>query len=407
MKSTPLITDVNQAAEIIKNGGLVSVPTETVYGLAANGLDKNAVARIFEVKGRPEQKPLSLMVDGIDDIDKYCESVPEAARSLAARFWPGPLTIVLKSKSIIPSIVRAGGDTVGLRCPDHPLTRLLIDKCELPLAAPSANPSGAPSPKSAAEVFAYFDGKIDAVLNGGDCELGFESTVIDMSKTPYTILRRGALAEGDIKKALGEKLFVIGITGPSGAGKTTALRLLSDMGARVLDCDVLYHELLSSDIDLLSEIKERFPGAFEDGEFNRKKLGSVVFADGEALNDLVGITRKYVLAAVSSSLEDYAMEGGRFAAIDAIALIESGLVRSCAVSVCIMAPESERIERIMQREGISEEYAGLRVKAQKPEIFFRENCDYVIENTGDIDEFHNNFKKLLNNIRGGISNVGE
>ena len=148
---TRVYKEVNRdVIDVLKNGGLVGVPTETVYGLAASALNEDAVRNIYEVKGRPEVKPLSVMVSGKEDMEKYCESVPAAAYALADAFWPGPLTIVLRSRDVIPELVRAGGDTVGLRCPDHPLTLELLKRSELPLAAPSANPSGAPSPKTAA-----------------------------------------------------------------------------------------------------------------------------------------------------------------------------------------------------------------------------------------------------------------
>lgn len=160
---------------------------------------------------------------------------------LAKRFWPGPLTIVLEAKAIVPEIVRAGGDTVALRCPDHPLTLELLQKTQLPLAAPSANPSGEPSPKNAAKVVEYFDGKISAVIDGGECGIGTESTIIDMSKTPYKILREAALPEETIRKALADDLTVLGITGGTGCGKTTALRQLEALGAMIIDCDAVYH----------------------------------------------------------------------------------------------------------------------------------------------------------------------
>ena len=150
---TKHITDhIEDAAQIIRAGGLVAVPTETVYGLAGNGLNEIAVKEIYEVKGRPEIKALSLMVPDESAMERYCEDVPDTAHTLARRFWPGPLTIVLRAKGEIPSIVLAGGKTVGLRCPDHPLTLKLLRKCALPLAAPSANPSGAESPKTAGQV---------------------------------------------------------------------------------------------------------------------------------------------------------------------------------------------------------------------------------------------------------------
>ena len=162
----------------------MAVPTETVYGLAGNGLDPEAVERIYEVKGRPSVKPLSLMVPGPQAMDVYCEDVPQAARALAEKFWPGPLTIIMKAKSHIPPIVLAGGDTVGLRCPEHKMTLELLRLARLPFAAPSANPSGSESPKTAEKVYEYFNGQIEGIIDGGPCGLGLESTIIDMSRDP-------------------------------------------------------------------------------------------------------------------------------------------------------------------------------------------------------------------------------
>lgn len=242
---TKIITQkLSEAAKLIAAGKLVAVPTETVYGLAGNGLDAAAVEKIYEVKGRPEVKPVSLMVPGAAAMTKYCECVPKQAKYLAEKFWPGPLTIVLRAKAAVPEIVRAGGATVALRCPDHPMTLELLKKAKLPLAAPSANPSGAESPKTARQVMDYFDGKIAAVIDGGQCGIGTESTIIDMSAAPYKILRRGALPEESIRSALADRLTVIGITGGTGCGKTTALRQLEKKGAMIIDCDALYHEML-------------------------------------------------------------------------------------------------------------------------------------------------------------------
>ena len=189
MNTKRITTEIAQAADAIRAGQLVAVPTETVYGLAGNGLDPDAVAQIYEVKGRPAVKPLSLMVHDASAMARYCADVPPAAYTLAEAFWPGPLTIVLRAQDCVPEIVRAGGETVGLRCPDHPATLALIEAAQLPLAAPSANPSGAPSPKTADDVLAYFDGQITAVIDGGPCGIGRESTLVDLSHTPYRILR--------------------------------------------------------------------------------------------------------------------------------------------------------------------------------------------------------------------------
>lgn len=222
--------DLNTAAALIAAGQLVAVPTETVYGLACSGLDADAVEQVYEVKGRPEVKPLSLMLHKGAAVTRYCANVPKQARVLMDKFWPGPLTIVLKSKDIVPDIVRAGGDTVALRCPDHPMTQTMLKKARLPFAAPSANPSGEKSPVTAQEVLGYFDGKIAAVVDGGKCGLGKESTIIDMSAAPYKILRSGALPEEEIAAALAENLKVVGITGGTGCGKQRLCASLKSWG---------------------------------------------------------------------------------------------------------------------------------------------------------------------------------
>lgn len=383
------------AADVIKNGGLVAVPTETVYGLAGNGLDERAVREIYEVKGRPAVKPLSLMVPGAEAMELYCEPVPEAARALAKRFWPGPLTIVLRSKDIVPDIVRAGGSTVGLRCPDHPLTLEALRLSGLPFAAPSANPSGAPSPKTAGEVLACFDGKIAGIIDGGTCGIGRESTIIDMSARPFRILRQGALPEAQIADALVDHMTMIGITGGTGCGKTTALKELEKLGALVIDCDAVYHELLDSSAEMLAELDSRFPGTVIEERLDRKALGEVVFSDAEALKALNAITHRHVGVAVAERMRDWAMNGGSIVAIDAIELIGSGLAQRCDFTVGVLADSETRIKRIMARDGISREYAALRVNAQRPNSYFQENCTYVLENNSDKEQFIVAFQRLI------------
>ena len=377
----------DEAAEIIKTGGLVAVPTETVYGLAGNGLDEEAVKQIYEVKGRPQVKPLSLMVPGAEVMEQYCEDVPQGARLLAQRFWPGPLTIVLKAKGHIPSIVLAGGDTVGLRCPDHPMTLELLKKAGVPFAAPSANPSGEESPKTAQKVQDYFAGRIGGIIDGGECGIGLESTIISMAQKPYRILRQGALAEKEIASALAEGLTILGITGGTGCGKTTALRTLEELGALIIDCDAVYHGLLMENKEMLAEIDSAFPGVVSGGLLDRKALGAVVFSDTEALARLNGITHSYVGLEVDRLLENWAMAGGRLAAIDAIELFSGNLAGRCKATFAVLADRDKRIERIMTRDGISREYAALRVDAQKPDSYFEEKCDYILKNNSTEEEF--------------------
>lgn len=399
MKTEIIRKDIARAGEILGAGGLVAVPTETVYGLAGNGLDPAAVERIYAVKGRPEQKPLSLMVPGAEAIAAYGVDIPPAAYILAERFWPGPLTMVVKAGAHIPAIVLAGGDTVGLRCPDQPDTLALLRECALPLAAPSANPSGAASPKTAEEVAAYFDGCIEAILDGGRCALGRESTIVDLTVEPFRILRSGALPEEKITRALIDSLKIVGVTGGTGCGKTTALDALRDMGALVLDADVVYHELCRNDREMLEKINERFPGVVENGVLQRKKLGQIVFSDAGALEDLRTITDRYVEREIDRRLAVHAASGGKYAAVDAINLLDTKLTEYLSASVGITAPEELRVSRLMARDGITEEYALLRIRAQQPEEYFRRNCTYVIRNDGSREQYRHKcdelFKKIL------------
>ena len=398
MKTEIISKDIFTAAEIIKNGGLVAVPTETVYGLAGNGLDEAAVNDIYEVKGRPSIKPLSLMVSGAEAMDMYCVDVPEQARILAKKFWPGPLTIVLKAKENIPSIVLAGGTTVGLRCPDHPLTLELLKCVKLPLAAPSANPSFDESPKTAQKVMEYFDGKIAAVIDGGPCGIGKESTIVDLSINPYKILRQGALAEEAVAEALADELKIIGITGGTGCGKTTALNVLEDMGALVLDCDKVYHELLASSVELLHDLDEAFPGSVQQGKIDTKALGKIVFNDDEQLLKLNKITHKHILAEIKCRLQRHAMNGGKIAALDAIELVSSGLAEECFTTLAVLADRELRAQRIMARDGVDRDYALLRIDAQHPDSYFIENCEHVLYNNADAKSFETACTKLFEEV---------
>lgn len=396
---TQIITEnLDAAAELLRGGELVAVPTETVYGLAGNGLDEKAVEAIYEVKGRPTIKPLSLMVPGREAMEKYCEAVPEQAQFLAERFWPGPLTIVLKARPLVPEIVRAGGETVGLRCPDHPMTLALLKKAQIPFAAPSANPSGEASPKTAETVRAYFDGKIAAIVDGGPCGIGKESTLLDMAHTPYRVLRQGALPESEIAAALAEHLTILGITGPSGSGKTTALREIEREGGLVLDCDEIYHQLLKEDASLLAALEAAFPGTVRDGALDRKELGRRVFTDPAALRQLNAICHRYVSDEVERRLRDWAMAGGRLAAVDAIELISSGLGARCCATVAVLAPRETRIGRIMARDSLTREEAERRVAAQHDDRYFIDNCSHAIYNDGDPAVFREKFQTLLKEI---------
>ncbi len=195
---------IEAAAEIIRRGGTVAIPTETVYGLGANGLDAEAVKRIFIAKGRPQDNPLILHVAEESWIERYCEDVPSEAYILTKKFWPGPLTLILKRKDVVPDVTTAGLPTVGMRCPKHPITIKLIKAAGVPIAAPSANISGRPSTTSFKHVFQDMDGKIDAIIDGGDCAVGLESTIIDLTEKPPRLLRPGGVTLEQLEAVLGE-----------------------------------------------------------------------------------------------------------------------------------------------------------------------------------------------------------
>lgn len=183
-------------------------------------------------------------------------------------------------------------------------------------------------------------------------------------------------------------MTILGITGGSGGGKTSALRALQSLGALVIDCDKLYHELLLQSAEMIGEINARFQGVVTDGTLDRKALGKIVFSDGAALSELNDITHKFVKAEVSHRLTQWEDGGGTLAAIDAIALIESDLGALCDIVVGVTAPVDIRIGRIMARDGLSEDYARMRINAQKPDSFFYENCDYVlISDCATVEQF--------------------
>lgn len=193
---------LQEAAKYIRCGETVAIPTETVYGLAADGLNEKACARIFEAKERPADNPLILHIADIASVDELVIDVTPQHRTLMEALWPGPLTLIFKCSDLVPKAVTAGGDTVAIRFPSHPIARRFIEICGTPLAAPSANQSGRPSPTNASDVLADMDGRICAILDGGPCEIGLESTVLDMTVSPAKILRPGYYTMEDLSRYL-------------------------------------------------------------------------------------------------------------------------------------------------------------------------------------------------------------
>lgn len=219
--NTKRLTEKNmdEAAAILRDGGLVGIPTETVYGLGANGLNEEAVAHIFEAKGRPQDNPLILHIPDASWLERYCKDIPLTAYKLAEAYWPGPMTMILRRKDIVPDAVTAGLDTVGMRCPAHPLCRAIIDAAGVPVAAPSGNTSGRPSPTTAQHMLEDMDGKIDAIVDGGPCSVGVESTIIDLTETPARLLRPGGITLEQLEAVLGEVAVDPAVTRLMGAGE--------------------------------------------------------------------------------------------------------------------------------------------------------------------------------------------
>lgn len=211
--------DIEQAAFLLTHGGLVGIPTETVYGLGANGLDPEAVSHIFLAKGRPQDNPLILHIPEASWLERYCQNIPQAAWTLAEAFWPGPMTMILPRKDIVPDVVTAGLNTVGMRCPSHPVCRAILAKANVPVAAPSGNTSGRPSPTTAQHMLEDMDGKIDAIVDGGPCSVGVESSIIDLTCTPPRLLRPGGITLEQFRSVLGEVAVDPAVTRMMGAGE--------------------------------------------------------------------------------------------------------------------------------------------------------------------------------------------
>jgi L-threonylcarbamoyladenylate synthase len=195
---------MNDAVSMLRSGGLVAFPTETVYGLGADALNADAVKKIFVAKGRPSDNPLIVHVASLEIAWHFTKEISENGLQLAKRFWPGPLTLVMKRNAIVPDIVSAGLDTVAIRIPNHPVTLEMLKQFEGGIVGPSANISGRPSPTTAEHVSYDLDGKIDIILDAGPATIGMESTVIDVTENPPAILRVGGLSREDIETEIGE-----------------------------------------------------------------------------------------------------------------------------------------------------------------------------------------------------------
>lgn len=208
MIETEIGKDLELAKKILKSGRLVAIPTETVYGLAANALDQNAVSRIFEAKNRPTFDPLIIHVGGLEEFTKYTKNISKEILEIAINFCPGPLTFLIEKQSIIPDLVTSGLPKVAIRIPNHPLSLSLLKTIDFPLAAPSANPFGYVSPTNAFHVYDQLQNKVDYILDGGQCEVGLESTIIGFEKDKLVVYRKGGLSIESIKEVFNGEIEI-------------------------------------------------------------------------------------------------------------------------------------------------------------------------------------------------------
>ena len=213
---------MQEAAALLRAGEVEALPTETVYGLAANALDPTAVSKIFEAKGRPQDNPLIVHIAHFDALAPLVRDIPDTARALAEAFWPGPLTLIFPRSALVPATTSGGLDTVAIRLPAHPVARKVIELAGVPLAAPSANRSGSPSPTTARHVLEDLDGRIAAVLDGGSCEVGVESTVLDLTGETPRLLRPGGITVEMLRAVIGEVEVDAAVTQPLAHGAKAA-----------------------------------------------------------------------------------------------------------------------------------------------------------------------------------------
>lgn len=504
------IKDIETAAELLKNGGIVAIPTETVYGLAADAFNEDAVRNIFVAKGRPQDNPLIVHISSFEQIYSLAKEVPESAKKLAAEFWPGPLTIILPKKDTVPDVTSGGLDTVAIRMPSHPVASKIIE-LSCPLAAPSANISGFPSPTAFEHVEADMTGRADAVCDGGDCEVGVESTVITLATDIPMLLRPGGVTLEQLEDVLGEvkvadavlnpmkqdekaespgmkykhyspkaeltvvrgnlkefvsyvsssdydavlcfeseeeyfaskitvtfgkendslsqaqRLFdalreldekgaekvlvrspsrkdvglavcnrlyraaafrfinafkrpVVGLTGPTGAGKGRVSEYLETLGCYVCDTDKVARELTVKGSPFLSVLANAFGEDIvdENGELRRRVLAERAFCDKEHQLILNSLMHPEIIRIAEERCIEALENGASAAIIDAPLLFECGADKKCDTIISVIAPGEIRIQRIMERDSISREMAEKRMSVQHEDSFYTEKADFVV-----------------------------
>ncbi len=506
---------IDRAALILKNGGLVAIPTETVYGLAADALNGEAVAKIFKAKGRPMDNPLIVHISRFDEIYRLVREVPEKAKALAEKYWPGPMTIILPKSDIIPKEVSAGLDTVAIRMPSHPTAKALIEKSGCPLAAPSANTSGLPSPTTAKHVLDDMNGKIDAIVDGGECAVGIESTVVTLATNPSRLLRPGGITHEQLCDVLGEveidkavlaqleagvkpsspgmkykhyapkaevsiikgslpeylcyidavhedgdmalcfdtdkdkinipyltfgsenhpeeqanKLFsalrefdemgakrvfvrapssdgvglgvynrllrsaafrvinapkIFGLTGQTGAGKTTVAKHLEQKNYFIIDGDILAREIVEKGSPVLKKLADTFGNDILDENENliRSALAEKAFSCEENRQKLNSITHPAITEKALRIIKENFDKNYKGFIIDAAAIFDSKLADYCDKMIVVLADYETRKKRIIARDGIDENTADLRINAQPNDQYYIDRADILVRNYGE------------------------
>ena len=502
---------------LLSEGEVVALPTETVYGLCANALCEKAVAKIFEAKNRPCDNPLIVHIANKNDILNLVTELPQNAKKCIDAFWPGPFTVILNKKDIVPCVTSGGLNTVAVRMPQIEVITKVIKESGLYLAAPSANLSGRPSPTKASHVIEDMNGKISAIVDGGECSVGLESTVVSFAGEHPVLLRPGFITAEDILKicpdlvidegvtksvknkkvlspgmkykhyaprcdltlvdadsdlfckyankfnlpavcfkedlknltgpciSLGENpeknLFavlreldekgyekaiihapkkagiglalynrmvrscgfkeislplIIGLTGPSGTGKSTLTQKASEIGFFTVDCDKVAHEVVPT---LKEQLTKAFGNDIFEGEIlNRKLLAQKAFLNSETTQKLNDITLPAIVLKIK---EIIASCDNPLVLLDGATIIESGINNECNYVISVLCNEDIRIKRFKERDNLTEEQARLRAGARKLTEFYSQNSNYMLFNNDSVYKICNAFENIINNILKG------